>query len=205
MRKLIQSGVFLAALALTGAAVTAQAQERPRLPPEGVRPQVPPGTADRLQDRLHDRLRPPVACRVDPAITRVTLRKNGAPNRVQVSIEVINRGPGTWSSSRGQAVANWEVRNGSTGRVQSGSDNLATSARAGGRLLSRTSPVYSDAFDTFEFSGSVTVRLAYDPDIAIDGNACNDDTNMSNNTVTITPAQVSAFMASRNAVQVFNF
>ena len=202
MRKFISSSVVLAALAVTGAAVMpAQAQDRPRLPPEAVQPQLPPGVSDRLRDRL----RPPTPCRVDPAITRVTLRKNGAPNRVQVAIEVVNRGPGTWSSSRGQGVASWEVRNGSTGRVQSGSDVLATSARAGGRLLSRTSPVYSDAFDTFEFSGSVTVRLAYDPDIAIDGNTCNDDTNMSNNQVTISPAQISAFMASRNAVQVFNF
>ena len=201
MRKILSITAACTALVLAGP-VMAQSLPRAPVQPTPNQPNLTPQVQEQIRDQLQQQLRP---CRVDPAITRIVLRKNGAPDRVQVSVVVTNRGSSAWIANTGQAVVTWQVRNGNTGQVQGGSANLNRTARAGAVMLSNTSPVYSNAFDTFEFSGTVTASLAYDPDIAIDGNSCNDDINMGNNTRTITSAQISAFMASRNAVQVFNF
>ena len=144
------------------------------------------------------------ACQVDPAITSITLTKSaGAKEKIIVAFEVTNLGRSAWSSGAGQQNVTLTVKNGNTGRSYTVTRPLPTRAAAGARMLSFTSPVIPNAFDTFEFSGTVDVQIAYDPDIAIDANRCNDDSNPSNNRKQITDRQVSAFLASPRATMRF--
>lgn len=198
MRTLMSASAFVFTLA---AAASAQAQTQP---------QISPQARDAIRNQTTLPLPAPpggfvTPCRVDPAISRVTLIKTATGTSVRIAVEVINRGTSTWSSGAGQALLNWQLRNGGSGQVQGGSRALATSARAGARMLSYSTPYYRNAFDTFEFSGTVTVSIAYDPDIGIDANRCNDDMNAANNTVTISSDQVQAFLSGRNTSQVFTF
>lgn len=202
MRMLLVSSLALATLTAAGAA---QAQDGGRvlLPPPVV--QVPREILPTIPTRPPGGATFGSACNVDPAITRLVLRKNGSGNRISMQIFVSNRGTAAWSSGAGQAMANWQLRNGNTGQVQGGSANLATAAAPGAAMMNYTTPTYRDAFDTFEFSGTVTVSLVYDPDIRIDGNRCNDDRNAANNTVTLSSQQVQAFLAGSSSTQTFSF
>lgn len=201
MRTLISASAFVLALA-AGSAAQAQIQSLPQAGPQAT-PQV--------QEPLRNLPLPippggfMTACRVDPAISRVTLFKTSTGSSIRLAVEVINRGTSTWTAGANQALVNWQLRNNNTGQVQGSSRALATSARAGARMLSYSTPYYRNAFDTFEFGGNVTVSIAYDPDIAIDGNRCNDDANIANNTVTISNEQVAAFLGGRSSSQTFTF
>lgn len=137
------------------------------------------------------------ACHVDPAITSVTLTKSGGiKEKIIVAFEVTNLGRSAWRSGANQQNVTLTVRNGNTGRTYTVTRPLPASAAPGARMLTFTSPVIPNAFDTFEFSGTVDIQIAYDPDIAIDGNRCNDDANPGNNRKQVTDRQVSAFLAS---------
>jgi len=57
-----------------------------------------------------------------------------------------------------------------------------------------TTPLIRNAFDDFEFGGHVALSISYDPDIFIDGNRCNDDSNAGNNTFRIETGEILAFM-----------
>lgn len=146
---------------------------------------------------------PVLRCQVDPAIGRVTLTKTARPGEVTVYYEVVNRGANAWSAGANQANVTLNVRNGNTGRSFSETRNLPTSAAAGSVMLRRITPVIPGAFDTFEFSGTVDLAIAYDPDIRIDANRCNDDSNMANNRKSITSRQIQAFLASTARSQNF--
>ena len=74
--------------------------------------------------------------------------------------------------------------------VPIGGRRFARGARVG-RVVS--TPI-ANAFDPFEFSGTVEMSLSFDPDIAIDSNACNNDANAANNTFRIDGAGVQAFL-----------
>lgn len=197
MRTLVTASAFVLSLTAVSAV---QAQSMP---------QVSPQAQDALRNQTTPQLVPPggfaFTCRVDPAISRVTLYKTANGSSIRLGVEVVNRGTSTWTSGAGQALVSWQLRNNNTGQVQGSSRNLATSARAGARLLSYSTPYYRNAFDTFEFGGNVTVSIAYDPDIGIDSNRCNDDMNAANNTVTISNEQVQAFLSGRNSSQTFTY
>jgi hypothetical protein len=144
------------------------------------------------------------ACQVDPAITAVTLTKSGGiKEKIIVGFEVRNLGRSAWSSGANQQNVTLTVKNGNTGREYRVTRPLPARAAPGARMLAFTSPVIANAFDTFEFSGTVSLQIAYDPDIRLDGNRCNDDSNAANNLKQITDRQVSAFLNGTPATQRF--
>jgi hypothetical protein len=185
-----------AAFAAVLLASTASAQ----LPQGPITPQGP-----RLPEGTTPLIRPPCGGTVDLAITSVTLYKLSRPGNVRVEFDIYNLGPGEWNSSEGAQVANLSVRNGASGRVYTmtnvpiGGRRYARGARVG-RVIS--TPI-ADAFDTFEFSGTVHAELAFDPDIAIDGNVCNDDSNPANNTFDINSDGVQAFLGGTARSRTF--
>ena len=169
-------------------------------------PQITPKTPLTPQPRLTPRplLTPAAGCRVDPAITAITLTKvGGSKERITVGFEVVNQGRSAWSSGPGQQTVSLKVRNGNTGREFTASRPLPERAAAGGRMVSFTSPVIPNAFDTFEFGGTVDVRIGYDPDIAIDSRPCNNDANASNNHRQVTTRQVNGFLNATASTQRF--
>ena len=163
---------------------------------------TPQHPKDAIQKPLPGPLRP-LACIVDPAIGAVTLTKGKAPGSVQVSVEVRNLGSSAWQSGANQQNVNVSVRNGNTGNVVSRSQALPGRAAANSRMGMLTTPMIANAFDTFEFGGSVEASISYDPDIAIDGNSCNDDRNAANNRKSISFAQVQAFLAGSASTRSF--
>lgn len=169
-------------------------------------PQIQPKTPLTPQPRLTPKplLTPAPGCRVDPAITSITLTKvGGSKERIIVAFEVVNQGRSAWSSGPGQQNVSLKVRNGNTGREFTTTRPLPERAAAGGRMLSFTSPVIPNAFDTFEFGGTVDVQIGYDPDIAIDARPCNNDANAANNRKQITTRQVNGFLNAAAATQRF--
>lgn len=199
------NGVFmhksLIVAALTAALFAGVAAAQVQLPPGAVRPtpqqQLPPGATPRI--------RPACGGGVDLAITNATLYKLSRPGDARVEFEIYNLGPGEWNSGARQQMANLVVRNGASGheytmtQVPIGGRRFASGARVG-RVIS--TPIAS-AFDTFEFSGAVEMSLSFDPDIAIDGNDCNNDANASNNTFSIDSAGVQAFLGGSASSRTF--
>jgi len=197
MRKFI---FVIAGAAFLAFAVGASAQQRlpqgtqvlpgpilpgPRLPPEVLTPTIPS------------------ACQVDPAIRSVTLTKGSRPLQVRISYEIVNAGRSTWTSGANQQGANLVARNGNTGRDFTSYQRLAARAAAGGSMLRFTSPMIDNAFDNFEFGGHVDLTIGYDPDILIDGNNCNDDSNNGNNRLRIENAEILGFMRGTARSQTF--
>lgn len=150
-----------------------------------------------VRDRLSDTL-----CIVDPAVTAVTVTKLGG-DQYRVAYEVANRGRSAWRSGANQQTVVLTTRNGSSGRAFSDVQSL-TGAAGGRASMGRfSSPAIADAFDDFEFGGLVEVSIAYDPDIAIDGNRCNDDSNSGNNTLAVEGEALMAFLKSRAISRTF--
>lgn len=169
-------------------------------------PQITPKTPLTPKPRLTPKplLTPAAGCRVDPAVTSITLTKvGGSKERIIVAFEVVNQGRSAWSSGPGQQNVTLTVRNGSSGRAFTVTRPLPERAAAGARMLSFTSPVIPNAFDTFEFGGTVDVQIGYDPDIAIDSRPCNNDANAPNNRRQVTTAQVNGFLGATATTQRF--
>lgn len=162
-------------------------------------PQLP---KDAIQKPLPGPLRP-LACMVDPAIGTITLTKGKAAGSVQVTVEVRNLGSSAWQSGANQQSVSVSVKNGNTGNVVTRSQALPGRAAANSRMGMLTTPMIPNAFDTFEFGGSVEANISYDPDIAIDGNSCNDDRNSANNRKSISFEQVQAFLAGPATTRSF--
>lgn len=141
-------------------------------------------------------------CAVDPAVTAVTLTKGG-DRQVSISYEVTNRGRSDWSSGARQQNVSLVARNGNTGRAFRNTQRLTEAAAARSRMASYASPFITDAFDDFEFGGEVEVSIAYDPDILIDGNRCNDDANAGNNVMRVDGTQIMAFLRSSATSRTF--
>lgn len=144
-----------------------------------------------------------VGCPVDPAITSVTLTKGARRGQVRISYEVVNQGDAAWRSGARQQLVHLVAINNNTGRRFTTNQTLTGSAAAGAVMQRFTSPTIENAFDDFEWGGSVQVAISYDPDIAIDGNRCNDDMNSGNNVVHIDYAEILAFMKGPEAAQTF--
>lgn len=169
-------------------------------------PQITPKTPLTPQPRLTPAplLTPAAGCRVDPAVTSITLTKAGGnKERIIVAFEVVNQGRSAWSSGPNQQSVSLKVRNGSTGREFTATRPLPERAAAGGRMLSFTSPVIPNAFDTFEFGGTVDVQISYDPDIALDSRPCNNDADAGNNRRQVTTRQINGFLNAAAATQRF--
>ena len=137
-----------------------------------------------------------VTCSVDPAITRITLVKGKTPGSARVTVDTRNIGPSAWRSGPRQQILSLSVRNGASGP-------LAASAAPGASMGSFTTPMIANAFDSFEFRGMVKATISYEPDIGIDGNACNDDSNATNNVKEVSDGQVADFLASKSGTMGF--
>jgi hypothetical protein len=150
--------------------------------------------------------RPPVAvftCDVDPAIASVTLTKGARPGQVRVSYEVVNTGALAWRSGSGQQVATLNVVNSATGALRAFHRTLPTAAAPGATMAAVTTPTMAAPFDHTEFGGTVEVSIVYDPDIAIDGNICNDDQNLDNNSIRLSAETVLAFLSGPASSQTY--
>jgi hypothetical protein len=190
-----RSSIILAAGTVALLAGTVAAAEQPgQTLPTGQRPYKP---AIRATPTAVPTPRVPVACKVDPAVRSLTLTKvGGDKRRIQATIEVVNLGPDSWRSGVRQQTVTLTLRNGNTGAVYTRSFPLPATAARGAVMLRHTTPVLNDPFDTFEFAGTADVSIAYDPDIAIDGNNCNDDTNPGNNGKRLVTSDIQAFLGN---------
>lgn len=161
-------------------------------------PRLPPGAA------MPGGFRPPVPpCQVDPAIRSVTLTKGARAGQVSVSYEVANIGRSAWTSGPRQQGVNLTARNGNTGRQFTNHQVMTGNAGSGATMARFASPMIADAFDDFEFGGHVEVSIAYDPDIRIDGNGCNDDSGAGNNRLRIDNGAILGFMRGAQRSQTF--
>lgn len=150
------------------------------------------------------RLDPPkLTCNVDLAIGPVTLSKGKTPGSVTVAVETRNLGSSAWRSGSNQQTLTVVVKNGNTGNASNHSWTLPGLGAAGSRLAINVTPLIADAFDTFEFSGSVEARISYDPDILLDSNACNDDRNSSNNVKVVSSKQVAEFLGGTTTARTY--
>ena len=147
----------------------------------------------------------PAICDVDPAVASITLTKGARQGEVRVSYEIVNRGRSAWRSGEGQQVVSLKTVNGNTGETHDLDRALTTSAAGGATMLRASTPMLSYPFDSFEFGGTVDVSVVYDPDIYIDGNACNDDRRSGNNTASIDSASVFAFLSGAATSRTFRF
>ncbi len=134
----------------------------------------------------------------------MTLTKGSRRGQVSISYEVVNQGRSAWVSGARQQGVNLSAHNGNTGRTWRNHQRMPGSAAAGGAMLSFSSPYIANAFDDFEFGGHVDVSISYDPDIYIDGNACNDDSTTANNQLRIENAEILAFMRGSATSRTFN-
>lgn len=161
--------------------------------------------ADRLPSGVTPRdLSPlrPARCQVDPAVASVTLTKGSRDGSVSARYEIVNRGRSAWTSGPRQQVVQLAITNGSSSRARHFSSPLTGNAGAGATMLTFTSVTVANAFDV-EFAGTVEVAVTYDPDIYIDGNTCNDDSNSRNNQLRIDSAEVLAFMQGTATSRTF--
>lgn len=145
-----------------------------------------------------------MGCPVDPAVTSVTLTKGARRGEVRISYEVVNEGDAAWRSGARQQLVHLVAINNNTGRRFTTNQALTASAPAGAVMQRFTTPTIRNAFDDFEWGGSVQVAISYDPDIAIDGNRCNDDTNAGNNVVHIDYAEILDFMKGPEVSRTFH-
>lgn len=142
-------------------------------------------------------------CTVDPAIVSVTLTKGARRGQVQISYEVVNAGASAWRSGSNQQGVHLKAVNANTGGVFSSDRALTGSAGAGAVMQRFTTPMINNAFDDFEFAGSLDLRIGYDPDILIDGNRCNDDADTGNNVVHLDNGDILGFMNGPARSQTF--
>jgi hypothetical protein len=191
-----QTAIASFAILLASGAALAQIQPREPIPTQE---RIPPGGRP-----LEPKVKVTGPCRVDPRVGAITLAKVSAKSTsVQITFEVINGGPSAWSSGANQQSVTITARNNNSGAVYRDSKPLSASAASGARMLYHTTPTINDAFDNFEFGGTVDVSISYDPDIYTDGNNCNDDTNPANNRRTIDYRAILAFMNGSRLSQTF--
>ena len=147
----------------------------------------------------------PAICDVDPAIASITLTKGARAGDVRISYEIVNRGRAAWRSGAEQQQVNLKTVTGNTSETYDLNRALTASAAGGATMLRASTPMLSYPFDTFEFGGTVDVSIAYDPDILIDANSCNDDRRSGNNTASIDSASVFAFVQGSATSRTFRF
>lgn len=142
-------------------------------------------------------------CTVDPTIVSVTLTKGARRGQVSISYEIANAGASAWRSGANQQGVHLRAVNANTGGVFALDRPLTGAAAAGATMQRFTTPVINNAFDDFEFAGSLDLQIGYDPDILIDGNRCNDDANTGNNVVHLDNGDILGFMNGAARTQTF--
>src|SRR3990167_6220382 len=135
-----------------------------------------------------------LTCTVDPSIVSVTLTKGARRGQVRISYVVANAGSSAWRSGANQQGVHLRAVNANTGGVFASDRPLTGAAAAGATMQRFTTPMIENAFDDFEFAGSLDLRIGYDPDILIDGNRCNDDANTANNEFHLDNGDILGFM-----------
>lgn len=135
-----------------------------------------------------------LGCFVDPSIVSVTLTKGARRGQVRISYVVANAGSSAWRSGANQQGVHLRAVNANTGGVFASDRPLTGAAAAGATMQRFTTPMIDNAFDDFEFAGSLDLRIGYDPDILIDGNGCNDDGNTANNEFLLDNGEILGFM-----------
>ncbi len=127
----------------------------------------------------------------DPAIASIRVRdvrfREGQVPVMTIEVKVENRGRADYVSRRGQQSV--MVDNGNPRRLLARQG--FASLRAGRWFSFRFRYEYFGG----EFVAPIRARLSYDPDIRIDGNPRNDDCNLANNSLTLTPAEQRAAIA----------
>jgi hypothetical protein len=163
-----------------------------------------PGADQRPLPKIPPQNIPPQTCQVDPAIVELILTKVGERNLLTIQVKVSNLGRSAWASGDRQQSVRVVARNSKTGRVSSHRQALPGSAGANSAMTAFTTPVITDIFDGGgAYYNTVDAEIGYEPDIIIDGNDCNDDSNKTNNRRTIGVKQVSAFIQSAASTQSF--
>ncbi len=109
-------------------------------------------------------IRPPVNARLicaDPAIQSLTITKGERPGQMQFSFEVVNAGAGPWAyaiySNVELIVISSNGRNLPSVRY---TQRLPYNAAAGARIISFTSPMIDNAFDTSDDFAGASIELA---------------------------------------------
>lgn len=164
--------------------------------PKGVTPafQLPPGST--LPTAV-------LYCTVDPSIVSVTLTKGARRGQVQISYTIANAGSSAWRSGANQQLVHLRAVNANTGGTFVLDRTLTGTAAAGATMARVTTPMINNAFDDFEFAGSLDVAISYDPDILIDGNRCNDDADTGNNVVHLDNGDILSFMNGAARTRTF--
>ncbi len=126
----------------------------------------------------------PAAC-PDPGIASLRVTdvrfRDGRVPVMTIEVKVRNMGRADYVSRRGQQSV--MVDNGNGRRLLA--RHRFTSLGAGRWFSFR----FRHEFIGGEFVAPIRARLSYDPDIRIDGNPRNDDCNLRNNSLTLTPAE----------------
>jgi len=157
--------------------------------------QIPPGS-----------LKP--ICKPDPAVISITLAKQPLPagmHRVgMITLTYLVKNLGSqWHDDGGRAgKATLTTQNG-TGTVNSVGLAFPRDAGPGAVMLSPPPYRVPGSFGADEFVGYIDVSLAYDPDDASDGNPCNDDNNVRNNTFRISGAALTDFLTGTPLTRTF--
>ena len=118
------------------------------------------------------------------AITyQMVSQTSATTGQVRITGHIKNVGNANFSSSLGQQVAYLSERPlGTTTETIMASANLPAVINAGDEV---TFSYVKNWDTTIEFQNDVILRVSYDPDILVDGNANNDDTNSTNNVMTL--------------------
>jgi hypothetical protein len=145
----------------------------------------------------------PLACKVDPAISSLTVYKGSQRGSVQVVVVVKNLGTGTWQSGEEQQSVTVKLLNLRTNAESVHRVRLAANAAPLAEMARLTTPMVENAFDHLGSAGTLEAKITYDPDIMIDGNSCNDDANLKNNRRFAEQKDISNFLIGVESVRSF--
>ena len=170
------------------------------VPPPVIQPQIQPNLRPGLDPRMHQlprqRLRKVCADLRASGLRVANVRRNpdGSFN-FSVMGTVRNHGPDDFRSSHGQqSITISQETPGAGSRTLNTWNFTNMRANTGNNYYSR---IMRNWRLSTEFPPSFTLRINYDPDIYIDGNPDNDDCNQSNNSKTLTGAEINAVLSRR--------
>jgi hypothetical protein len=110
---------------------------------------------------------------------------------------------GEWKSGPEQQAAYFTLHKGNSLPDVTGSYKIPYSGGPGVELANFNTGEYAVDKASMRAAGYIDVRIGFDPDIAIDNNLCNDDSNPANNHVRIPGAAVADFYASADRMRDF--
>jgi len=146
---------------------------------------------------------PALVCHPDPAITSVTLTKGKYPLGVTVSYPVTHVALTPWHSAPNQQNLTLTAHNANTNQTYANIQRVPADMPARSVMLEFTTPMIKDAFDNFEFGGYLDLRIGYDPDILLDSNPRNDDSNAASNHFRLENSDILGFMKGPKRTQTY--